>query len=185
MRRVFQVITVLLLIAEVIQFYFAAFGVFTAPANDSQFVLHQMTGRVVLPLLFLLVIVAAAVARAPGGLIGFSAIPLGLLTLQIVLFVIAGLSGSTEDKTNLAGQLILGLHAVNGLAILGVTILLVRKASRFAAGEPTAASADSGPPAGAGPFANAGPPAESEPAGPADPSADSEPPAAAQEPARS
>ena len=79
MRRVFQVITVVLLVAEVIQFYFAAFGVFTAPANDSQFVLHQMNGRVVLPLLCLLVIAAAALARAPGRLIGFSAIPLGLL----------------------------------------------------------------------------------------------------------
>ncbi len=134
MRRVFQVVSVLLLVAVVIQFYFAAFGVFTAPANDSQFVLHQMNGRMVLPLLCLLVIAAAALARAPGRLIGFSAIPLGLLVLQIVLFLIAGLTGSTEEKTTLAGQLILGLHAVNGLCILGVTVLLVLRASRFARG---------------------------------------------------
>ncbi|HEY5878857.1 MAG TPA: DUF6220 domain-containing protein [Nakamurella sp.] len=132
MRRVFQVLTVLLLAAVVVQFYFAAFGVFTAPANDSQFVLHQMNGRMVLPLLCLLVIAAAALARAPGRLIGFSAIPLGLLVMQIVLFLVAALTGSSPEQTNVAGQIILGLHAVNGLAILGVTILLVRRASRFA-----------------------------------------------------
>ena len=115
-----------------VQFYFAAFGVFTAPANDSQFVLHQMNGRMVLPLLCLLVIAAAALVRAPGRLIGFSAIPLGLLAMQTVLFLVAGLTGSSPEKTNVAGQIILGLHALNGLAILGVTILLVRRASRFA-----------------------------------------------------
>ena len=134
MRRVFQIVSVLLLVDVVIQFYFAAFGVFTAPANDSQFILHQMNGRAVLPLLCLLVIVAAALARAPGRLIGFSAIPFGLLILQIVLFVIAGLTGSTEEKTNVAGQVVLGLHAVNGLCILGVTILLVVRATRLARG---------------------------------------------------
>jgi hypothetical protein len=145
MRRAFQVVTVLLLVAVVIQFYFAAFGVFTQPANDSQFVLHQMNGRVVLPALCLLVIAAAALARAPGRLIGFSALPLGLLTVQIVLFLVAGLLGSTEEKTNLAGQIILGLHAINGLAILGVTIVLVRRASRLAAAGRTAVSPE--PPA--------------------------------------
>lgn len=148
MRRVFVVVAGLLLVAVVVQFYFAAFGVFQAPATDDQFLLHQMNGRIVLPLLCLLVILAAAVARAPGRLIGFSAIPFGLLLLQIVLFLLAGLTGSTEVKTNLAGTIILGLHAVNGLAILGVTLLLVRRASRFAAaGARPAAEAPAGAPA--------------------------------------
>lgn len=143
MRRVFQVVSVLLLVDVVIQFYFAAFGVFTAPVNDAQFIMHVMNGRIVLPLLCLLVIAAAALARAPGRLIGFSAIPLGLLVLQTVLFLIAGLAGASPEKTNLAGQLILGLHAVNGLAILAVTTMLVHKASRFVAGRvPVAATPD-------------------------------------------
>ena len=133
MRRVFVVVASLLVVAEVIQFYFAAFGVFQSPAPEDAFLLHQINGRMVLPLLCLLVIVAAALARAPGRLIGFSAIPFGLLLLQIVLFLLAGLTGSTPEKTNLAGTIILGLHAVNGLCILGVTIMLVRRASRFAA----------------------------------------------------
>ena len=92
-----------------------------------------MNGRTVLPLLCLLVIIAAALARSPGRLIGVSAIPLGLLVVQIVLFLAAALVGVSPEKTNLVGQLIQGLHAINGLAIPGVTILLVRKASRFAA----------------------------------------------------
>jgi hypothetical protein len=132
MRRVFVVVAIMLMVAEVVQFYFAAFGVFQHPAPEDAFLLHQMNGRIVLPALCLLVILAAALARAPGRLIGFSAIPLGLLVLQIVLFLLAGLTGTTETRTNLAGTAILGLHAVNGLCILGVTIVLVRRASRFA-----------------------------------------------------
>jgi hypothetical protein len=135
------VVATMLVVAEVVQFYFAAFGVFQHPAPEDAFLLHQLNGRVVLPALCLLVILAAALARAPGRLIGFSAIPLGLLVLQIVLFVLAGLTGTTETRTNLAGTIILGLHAVNGLCILGVTILLVRRASRFAAADRPALAA--------------------------------------------
>ena len=124
MRKVYVVLSGLLVVSVVVQFYFAAFGVFTAPENDSQFILHQTNGRFVLPLLCLLCIAAAALARAPGRLIGFTAIPFGLLILQTVLFVVAGLAGASEEKTNLASQLILGLHAVNGLCILGVSILV-------------------------------------------------------------
>lgn len=145
MRRVYVVLTGLLVVSVVIQFYFAAFGVFTAPENDSQFILHLLNGRFVLPLLCLLCIAAAAIARAPGRLIGFTAIPLGLLVLQTVLFVLAGLAGASPEKTNLAGQLILGLHAINGLCILGVTIMVFLRARRFARGnadQPGAADVD-------------------------------------------
>jgi hypothetical protein len=134
MRKVYVVLTGLLVVSVVIQFYFAAFGVFTAPENDSQYVLHLMNGRFVLPLLCLFCIAAAAFARAPGRLIGFTAIPFGLLALQTVLFIVAGLAGASPEKTNLAGQLILGLHAINGLAILTVSILVFLRARTFAAG---------------------------------------------------
>ena len=132
MRKVYVTLTGLLLVSVVTQFYFAAFGVFTAPDNDSQFILHQMNGRIVLPVLCLLCIAAAAAARAPGRLIGMTAVPFGLLILQTVLFIIAGLAGASEDRTNLAGQLILGLHAVNGLCILGTSILVFLRARQFA-----------------------------------------------------
>ena len=107
MRKVYVTLTGLLVISVVIQFYFAAFGVFTAPRNDSQFILHVTNGRFILPLLCLLCIAAAALAKAPGRLIGFTAIPFGLLVLQTVLFVIAGLIGSTPEKTTVAGRIIL------------------------------------------------------------------------------
>jgi Family of unknown function (DUF6220) len=143
MRKVYVTLTGLLVVSVVIQFYFAAFGVFTAPENDSQFILHLVNGRFVLPLLCLLCIAAAALARAPGRLIGFTAIPFGLLVLQTVLFVVAGLAGASPEKTNLAGQIILGLHAVNGLCILGVSLLLFRRAKAFAdaANRPTGSGA--------------------------------------------
>ncbi len=132
MRKAYVTLTALLLVSVVVQFYLAAFGAFTEPANDSQFFLHQMNGRIVLPVLCLLCIAAAALARAPGRLIGFTAIPFGLLVLQTVLFVVAGLTGWTDEKSNVAGQVILGLHAVNGLCILAVTVLLFVRARRFA-----------------------------------------------------
>ena len=104
MRRVFVVVTGLLVASVVVQFYFAAFGVFTSPSNDSQFILHVTNGRVVLPVLCLLCIIVAALAKAPGRLIGFSAIPLGLLAMQIVLFLIAGLTGSSPERTTWAAR---------------------------------------------------------------------------------
>jgi hypothetical protein len=133
MRAAFVWLAGLLVASVVVQFYFAAFGVFTAPANDSQYILHLLNGRFVLPVLCIACIVVAALAKAPGRLIGFSALPLGLLVLQIVLFLIAGLAGATPVRTNVAGQVILGLHAVNGLAILAVSLLLFVRARRFAA----------------------------------------------------
>ncbi|MGY1810658.1 DUF6220 domain-containing protein [Blastococcus sp. SYSU D00669] len=131
-RKAFVVLVELLAVAVVVQFYFAAFAVFTAPENDSQFVLHLVNGRAVLPLLCLLVIGAAALARAPGRLVGFSALPLGLLVGQMLLFLVAAATGSTPERTNVAGQVVLGLHAVNGLAILTVTLLLLRRARALA-----------------------------------------------------
>lgn len=148
MRRVFLVVAIVLLVAEVVQFYFAAFGVFQAPAPPDAFLFHQLNGRIVLPALCLLVILAAALARAPGRLIGLSAIPLGLLVMQTVLFLVSALVGATPEKTNLAGTAILGLHAVNGLCILGVTILVVRRAARFAAGPAVDPAAVASGPAG-------------------------------------
>jgi hypothetical protein len=158
MRKVYVFLTGLLLISVVVQFYFAAFGVFTAPANDSQFILHTTNGRIVLPLLCLLCIVAAALARAPGRLIGFTAIPFGLLALQTVLFLVAGLTGSSDEKTTVAGQLILGLHAVNGLCILGASIMVFLRARRFARGG--GASAEVNEPGRAAPVQDAPPAAQ-------------------------
>jgi hypothetical protein len=131
-RQAYVVLCVLLLGAVVIQFYFAAFGVFTAPENDSQFIMHQMNGRLALPVLVILATIMAAIAKAPGRLIGFTLLPFGLLIVQILLFVLAAVTGSSEVQTNVVGQAILGLHAVNGLVILWVCVVLVRRARAHA-----------------------------------------------------
>ncbi|GIH92929.1 DUF6220 domain-containing protein [Planobispora siamensis] len=131
-RQAYVVLCVLLLGAVVIQFYFAAFGVFTTPENDSQFIMHRINGSGAIPLLVILATITAAIAKAPGRLIGFTLLPLGLIVLQIVWFLLAAVTGSSEEQTNVVGQAILGLHAVNGLVILWVCILLVRRARALA-----------------------------------------------------
>ncbi len=132
MRKVYVTLTVLLLVAVVVQFYFAAFGVFTAPATDDAFVLHQTNGRIAIPLLTILATVAAALARAGSRTVWLTLLPLGLIVVQILLFLLAGATGSSPERTTTAGRVILGLHAVNGLAVLWVCVVLVRRALRLA-----------------------------------------------------
>jgi len=71
MRKAFVITSGLLLTAFALQFVFAAVGAFTKPAaGDGSFRLHSITGMAVIPILTLLTIVFAALARAPGKLIG-------------------------------------------------------------------------------------------------------------------
>ena len=65
MRKAYFFITVLLLISVVIQFYFAALGVFGPQGEDDNlYVFHRINGSMVLPVLALLaVLFAALVAR--------------------------------------------------------------------------------------------------------------------------
>jgi hypothetical protein len=133
-RQVYVVVCALLVAAVVAQFYLAAYGVFTAPyrPDRSQFEAHLINGRMVLPALMILAVIAAAVARAPGRLIGFTALPIAFMAGQTILFLVAAITGSTPERTNVPGQLILGLHAVNGLVILWVSVLVLRRARAFA-----------------------------------------------------
>jgi hypothetical protein len=79
----------------------------------------------------------------------FTALPILLVAVQILLFILAGaVTGTSPESPNVAGAIILGLHAVNGLAILGVCIDLVRRSRARAfgkdvdsAGTPAAAAA--------------------------------------------
>ncbi|GAA1869466.1 DUF6220 domain-containing protein [Asanoa iriomotensis] len=143
-RQAYVVVCALLLAAVVVQFYLAAFGVFTAPAreHESQFVLHLVNGRMVLPALMILAVAGAALARAPGRLIGFTALPIALIAGQTILFLLAALTGSSPERTNVGGQIVLGFHALNGLAILWTSIVLLRRARAFARAGRAAAVAD-------------------------------------------
>jgi hypothetical protein len=139
MRKVHFVLSVLVLAAVVLQFYLAGVGVFSMP-EDELFGLHTTSGRVVLPVLLLLNIAAAALAR--GRTLRYALGLVGLLALQTVIFLIAILttgSNPLEDGViTTAGTVILSFHVLNGLVILGVSGLLVRKAYALAVGKPAA-----------------------------------------------
>jgi Family of unknown function (DUF6220) len=129
-RKVYFGLSVLLVLAVVLQFYFAAVGAFTKPQTDSSYGLHSLNGMMVIPLLSILATIAAAVARAPGRLIGLAIAPFGLVILQ-VLIIAAGKAFTDGDNTTPAALVVYGLHAVNGLAIMAVAGTNVRAARLF------------------------------------------------------
>ena len=143
MRKVHFVLSALLLAAVVLQFYLAGVGVFSMP-EDELFDLHTANGRFVLPVLLLLNIAAAALSR--GRTLRYALGLVGLLALQTVIFVIAivttGSNPFEDTVITTAGTVILSFHALNGLVILGVTVLLVRKAYALAFPRHAAAEAE-------------------------------------------
>src|SRR5512138_3913738 len=131
------------MLAVLAQFYFAAVGAFARPQNDSSFALHDITGSAVIPALSLLLTVVAAVVRAPGRLIGLSAAPLGLVVVQMLIVVAGRALNDSGDQTTPVGLAILGLHAVNGLAVGGVAGLILRRARQLATAPAVAVTAKS------------------------------------------
>ena len=141
MRRVYQVLAGLLLFAVVAQFYFAAVGAFAKPQQDDSYNLHGITGTAVIPLVSLLATIVAALLRLPGRQIGLTALPLGLVVVQLLIVGIGrALSENDGERTTTAALIVLGLHAVNGLAIMGVSGAVFARARRLGAGRPTANS---------------------------------------------
>jgi hypothetical protein len=129
MRRVYVGIVGLLLASGVLQFYFAAVGAFARPRTDDSFSLHLANGRIVFPLLAVLAIGVAALAKAPGRLIGLTSAPLGLAILQTLIIVVGNaIGGATEQRTTPLALAILGLHAINGMIIMGVTSTVMARA---------------------------------------------------------
>jgi hypothetical protein len=124
--------------AILVQFYFAGIGAFAEPRDDKSFALHEVFGSTVIPLLILLAIGAAALARRPGRVIGWTALPLALLVLQVLIVELGkGLAGSTEDRTSTGALIVLGLHAINALVmmvVVGRTFVLARAVEPASAG---------------------------------------------------
>lgn len=134
MRRVFVVLAGLLFLAILAQFYFAAVGAFDRPRDDDSFALHSVVGMMIIPLLSILTGVAAALARAPGRLIGMAFVPLGLVVVQVLIIVVGDvISGGSDEDTGAAGLAVLGLHAVNALLVMGAAGAVLRRARAFAA----------------------------------------------------
>jgi len=134
MRKVFAVLTILLTLSVVVQFYLAAVGVFSNP-EVKLFSIHGMNGRIVIPILILLTIVAAAVAHVGKRLIWLSVLPLILVLFQTVLFILTGTIFNVGPPTEGAppidipagATIMLGFHAVNGAAIFFVCTMLIRR----------------------------------------------------------
>jgi hypothetical protein len=133
MRKLYAGLCALLLIAVIAQFYFAAVGAFAKPQRDDSFALHDLTGMMIIPVVSLLATIAAAVARAPGRQVGLTLAPLGLVVVQVLIVTLGRAFGAEGgDTTTPLGLAILGLHAVNGLFILGVASIVLRRARAFA-----------------------------------------------------
>jgi cytochrome b561 len=127
MRKVVAVLATLLLVGVVVQFFLAASGAFNTDGKDEAFQPHRAMGYVVFILAVLLTI-AAALARMPGRLTGMAGLVAGLIVLQVLIATAADAFNDSGDNSTTAGTLIFGLHALNGLAILGVSQTMTRRA---------------------------------------------------------
>jgi heme A synthase len=127
MKKVFAGLASLLLIAEVAQFYLAASGAFDNAPMEDAFALHRVLGYSIL--LFAVVsTVVAALARVPGRLIGMAALIAGLVLVQSLIREVAKSFGEGSE----AGHLVFGMHAINALAIVGVTAWVAQRSRRIA-----------------------------------------------------
>ncbi len=103
---------------------------------------HILNGTMVLPLLSILTTIVAAVAKAGGRLILLSITPLLLIVVQLfVIFEIAGLLGAEENSTSTASLVVLGFHALDGVAILWASVVLMQKARALTKAAPAPAAA--------------------------------------------
>ncbi|MGC4768184.1 DUF6220 domain-containing protein [Micromonospora sp. DT44] len=137
MRKAFVISSGVLLTAFALQFVFAAVGGFTKPAGDGAYALHSVNGMAVIPVLTLLTVLFAALARAPGRLVGLAVLPLGLVVLQALLAMLANAGTDAVGVSTPFGLVIGGLHAVNGIVAVHVVVGVMRGARRLAAGTPT------------------------------------------------
>jgi len=127
MRKAFVGLAALLMLAVLVQIFLAGSGAFDTAPNDEAFGLHRTLGYATVLLTAVMALVAA-LARLPGRLIGMSGLVTGLGILQPVISMIAKAFGDPGDTTTTAGQLVFGLHAVNGLIMVYLARLILQQA---------------------------------------------------------
>lgn len=144
MRKLFFVWSLLPLAIVAVQYYFAGVGFF---ADDHEaFAPHGTTGRIVAPVVFLLLILFAALARAGKRTIWLTVLMLGLLIMQTLIFILTGLIFNVGPETAsppFAAILTVSLHALNPLFIVWVGVVVMLRARRlaFPAAEPVGSRA--------------------------------------------
>ncbi|MEV7805968.1 DUF6220 domain-containing protein [Microbispora sp. NPDC088329] len=141
MRKVYAVLATLMFVAAIVQIYLAAVGAFDKPHDDSSFSLHSMNGTMVIPVVSLLATIAAAIAKAPGRMIGMTILPIGLVIVQELIIAVGGLFDDSTGNTTPLSLAILGLHAINGLAVVFVSGHVSRDARQFAWAKPATSEA--------------------------------------------
>ena len=130
MRKLFAILAILLTAAAAMQLYFAAIGVFSNP-DDELFKIHGFNGQIVLRVLPLLMIIVGAIAKVGRSLIWQSAWVLILSLVQLLLFILAGvLFGATKESVDvpIGATIMLGFHGLVGMAMIGLSIEILRKA---------------------------------------------------------
>jgi len=132
MRKAFIIASILSLAAFALQFAFAAVGAFTKPPGDGAYTLHSINGMAVIPALTLLSTLFAALAKAPGKLIGLAILPLGLVILQALLAALANGFTDAGSTSSPVGPIIGGLHAINGIIAVHVVVSVLRGAQKLA-----------------------------------------------------
>ena len=138
MRNVFAGLAIALALTVVAQFYLAASGAFDPAPADESFGSHRALGYGII-LFAVLLTIAAPLARMPGRLIGMTALVAGLGVAQVLIRLLADAvedSGGTGTDT---GQLVFGLHAINGLIMLALAASVAWRGSALAR-RPAAAS---------------------------------------------
>ncbi|HEY8472813.1 MAG TPA: DUF6220 domain-containing protein [Natronosporangium sp.] len=132
MRKVLIVLAGVMIAGLVMQFFLAAAGAFDpAPRSDS-FEPHRLLGRSLF-VLALVLIAVAALARAPGRLIGLTAAVAGLVVVQSLIAMISGAVEDSAGEGSTAANLIFGLHAVNGMFLISVTHTVLSRARQLGA----------------------------------------------------
>ncbi|MBC6463247.1 DUF6220 domain-containing protein [Actinomadura sp. HBU206391] len=145
MRKVFAALAAVLMLAVAVQFFLAAMGSFDTAPKDESFQPHRAMGNGIL-LFAVALTLFAAVARLPGRLIGMTGLVAGLILLQSVIQELANAFGDSSGSTSTAGELVFGLHAVNGLLIATVGGRIFLRARELAS---SGAPAETAPGSGA------------------------------------
>jgi Family of unknown function (DUF6220) len=127
LRKVFALLTTLLVLMVVAQFFLAASAAFDTAPKDESFQPHRALGYGIVLFAILLTIVAA-VARMPGRLIGMTGLVAGLVVVQSLIRAVADALNDTGDTSTTASKLVFGMHAVNGLIIMAVAGRIAQRA---------------------------------------------------------
>ncbi len=136
MRKAFFVSTLVLLVAFALQFVFAAVGGFTRPTGDDAYALHSVNGMAVIPVLTVLTALLAALAKAPGRVIGLAVLPIGLVVLQPLIAMLAEAFTDASGVSTPLGLTIGGLHALNGIIAVHVVVGVHRAARQLSLSVP-------------------------------------------------